>query len=866
MSTRIYHALLLLLPRWFREEFAREMTGVFRDTLTDARRNGLTAVLALWVSTVRDVVGLAWRLHVDAVRQDVVYACRTLRRSPVFTLAVVATLALGIGPTLVVANFVERVVIAPLPYPQPERLVRLWNARLDRSQHRIPLSTPDYVDLRNGTQQAFEALAAHAGTSVALAVGDVPRQVAGTLTTPELHVVFGIRTVLGRGLIAADSAPGAPAVIVLGQTLWRTEFGGRRDVIGQVVQVDSRPTTIVGVLEDTPEFPAYWVPLTIDPADTSRGSHYLNVTGRLRQGVSPAQAQDALNGIARGLGETYPETNRGKVLEVFGLKEQTNGAAPRLLAVLSAAISAVLLIACLNVASLLTVRATTRGGELAVRTALGASRRRLHRQLIVEHFILTLAGGSLGLALAVGLHRFIVDQRVLALPRAANTFAWPALLCLVLLMALIGVVLTRFTARRPAATAHGSALLGGARHTSHPLLFRLRQGLVIGEVACALVLLVGAGLMLRSAARLSAVDPGFRTDGVLTFGVVLPNSRYAQASDRALFAERVTSELRALPGVRQAAAGAYAPMGEMRATRRFAAMDRPAPEPGTEPVALDLPVGPGYFDVMGITVLDGRAFDERDTASAAPVMVVSEEFARKTFPGERAVGKQIRFFSGRPGGTPPPSREIVGVVRDVRQDGVAQQPMWQLYTPYAQTSWAFLSFFVLTDGNAAALAPLVERVVSRIDPTRPARDVLTTSAIVRGSTARQRAITWTLLSLAAIALLLATIGLYGVSATAASTRTRELAIRAAVGAQPGALLRMILTQDVVTGLIGVAIGATAGLAVTRGLDALLYETAPRDPATFAATAALLLAIATLATYIPARRALRVNPAEVLRTE
>ena len=319
MSTRIYHAVLLLLPRWFREEFAREMTGVFRDTLTDARRNGPAVVLALWLSTVRDVVGLAWRLHVDAVRQDVVYACRTLRRSPVFTLAVVATLALGIGPTLVVANFVERVVIAPLPYPQPERLVRLWNARLDRSQHRIPLSMPDYVDLRNGTQQAFEALAAHAGTSVALAIGDVPRQIAGTLTTPELHVVFGIGTVLGRGLIAADSAPGAPPVIVLGHTFWRTEFGGRRDVIGQVVQVDSRPTTIVGVLEETRELAAYWVPMTIDPADTSRGSHYLNATGRLRQGVSPAQAQDALNAIARRLGETYPDTNRGKVLEVFGL-------------------------------------------------------------------------------------------------------------------------------------------------------------------------------------------------------------------------------------------------------------------------------------------------------------------------------------------------------------------------------------------------------------------------------------------------------------------------------------------------------------------------------------------------------------------
>jgi putative ABC transport system permease protein len=865
MSVRLYRLLLLILPGWFREEFAGEMTGVFRQTLANARHNGAAAVLVHWSTTLRDILALAARLHVEALRQDASYAIRSLRRAPAFTLAVVATLALGIGPTLVVANFVERVIIAPLPYPEPDRLVRLWNARAELGQHRVPLSVADYVDLRDG-QSAFEALAAHAGTSVAMVIGGVPRQLNGMLTTPELHTVFGIRTSLGRGLVAADTAPGATPVIVLGASLWRTEFGGRTDVIGQVIHVDSRPTTIVGVLEEAPDRPNYWVPFTIDPATAARGSHFLNATGRLRSGVSVAQAQDALNVVARGLAETYPDTNRGKLLEVFSLKEQANGDSPRLLAVLSAAIVAVLLIACLNVASLLTVRATVRGTELAVRTALGATRRRLYRQLIVEHLILTLAGGAVGLALALGLHAFIVEQQVLALPRAANTFGWPALWFLVLLMGLIGAALTRLTARRPTTHSHTQTLVGGGRQTSHAALFRLRQGLVIGEVACALVLLVAAGLMLRSAARLSAVDPGFRTEGVLTFGVVLPPASYPQAADRARFAEEVTRELRALPGVRNAAAGAYAPMGEMRATRRFAALDRPLPDPGAEPVALDLPVGPGYFEVMGITLIDGRGFDERDSASAPPVMVVSTEFARRTFPGERAVGKRIRFFSGRPGGTPPPAREIVGVVNDVRQDGVAQQPIWQMYSPYAQTSWGFLSFFVLADGQAAALGPVVERVVSKIDPMRPARDVLTTDAIVRASTARQRAMTWMLIVLASIALLLATIGLYGVSATITSARSRELAIRAAIGAQPQALLRMIVLQGLVTGLVGVAIGGASSLGATRGLGVLLYETGPRDPATFAATSALLLAIATIATYLPARRALRANPAEVLRAE
>lgn len=388
----------------------------------------------------------------------------------------------------------------------------------------------------------------------------------------------------------------------------------------------------------------------------------------------------------------------------------------------------------------------------------------------------------------------------------------------------------------------------------------------MGEVAAALVLLVIGGLMLQSAARLSAVNPGFRADGVLTFGVVLPNQNYPEMADRIAFAQRVTDELRALPGVRQAAVGAYAPMGDMRATRRFAPADQPLPAPGDEPVALDLPVGPGYFDVMGIGLVDGRRFSDRDRPDAPPVMIVSEELARRAFPNQRAVGQRIRFYSGRPGGTPPPTREIVGIVRDVRQDGVAQAPIMQMYSPYVQNAWGFLSFFVLAEGDASQHSASVQRVVSKIDPLRPARDVLTLNAIVRGSTERQRAMTWLLIALAATALLMATIGLYGVSATPTSARARELAIRAAVGAHPGALLRLILVQGLTTGDIGVVLGAAVSVVATRGLGALLYETQPRDPRTFLVTSLLLLAIAGLASFVPARRALAQNPAAVLRAE
>lgn len=882
---RPYRLLLFLLPGWFREEFAAEMSTVFREQHRSAAGDGIVSRAALWIRTINEVIALAWRLHAETLAHDLKYAARTLRKTPAFTIAAVGTLAIGLGPTLVIANFLYQVVVAPLPFPDPDRLVRVWNGRPDRSQSRIPLSVPDYLDFR-ARQSAFDALAAHVGTSVAMMLGSppslgayrepsyggasTPRQIGGVWTSAELHRVLGVHAILGRDLTDADTKPGAPRVIVLGPALWRAEFGGRTDVLGQQLQVDGEPTTIVGVLPDGLDFPFgssnAWLPMPLDPANPNRGSHFLNVTGRVKSGVSIERAHEALDIVAHALGEAYPDTNTGQLTEVISLKDEFNQDAPRLLAVLSAAIGAVLLIACLNVASLLTVRASVRGTELAVRTALGATSRRLRRQLAVEHFVLALGGGLLGGAIGVVLHRVIVQARLLALPRTANAFGWQAIAIVFVLVVVIGVAFAWLAAHRAARSAPTTPLLGAVRHTGSRGLVRLRQGLVMAEVAAALILLVTAGLMLRSAARLAAVDPGFRTDGVLTFGVVLPPSAYREPADRLRFADRVVERLRALPGVRQAAIGGYAPMGEMRATRRYAVDDQPLPPSGREPTALDLPVGPGYFEVMGVQLLGGRTFTERDTANAPAVMIVSEEFARVAFPGEQSIGRRVRFYSGRPGGTPPPTREIVGVVRDVRQDGVRAKPIPQMYSPYSQTAWGFLSFFVLTDGEPRALAPSIQRAVAEVDPMRPARDILTTNAIVRGSTERHRVMTWMLLSLAGLAMALATVGLYGVSATAAAARSRELAIRAAIGAEPGALLRLILRQGLVTAALAVVAGAAGSLALTRGLETLLYEVQPRDPATVALTAALLLAITSLASYFPARRALAQNPAEVLRTE
>jgi putative ABC transport system permease protein len=748
-------------------------------------------------------------------------------------------------------------------------LVRIWNGNPERGLREFPLALPDFVDYQSG-QTAFSALAAHTGTSVAMVIGSMPRQVTGVLTSAELHQVLGVYPVIGRALTSADCAPGAPPVILIGATLWRNEFGGRADVVGEVINVDGRATTIVGVLPDGFTFPTgtqnAWVPLTMDPANANRGSRYLTATGRLADGVSFRQAEAALNNVARGLAARYPDTNAGQMVEVFGLKEQLNGEAPRLLAILSGAIAAVLLIACLNVASLLTVRASIRCGELAVRTALGATTRRLRRQLVVEHVVLTIAGGVVAIGFGVLLHRAIVERGILKLPASASSLGWPAFVLLAVLVLTIGVMFAWITARRSTGRSAAARLLGAVRQTGSVRLVRARQLLVVGEVAAALVLLVVGGLMIQSASRLAAINPGFRTDGVLTFGTVLPMEGYPTPADRVRFTSRVVEALRALPGVRQAAVGGYAPMGDMRATRRFAPADRPPPTSGEEPLALDLPVGPGYFETMGIALVEGRTFTYRDVVDAPPVLVVNEEFARQMFPGQRAVGQRIRFFSSRPNGTPPPTREIVGVVRSVRHDGVAKAPMMQMYAPYAQGPWGFASFFVQVDGDPMAYGPMVQRVVSNVDPGRPARDVRSIAAIIQGSTEQQRAVTWVLITLAATALLMATIGLYGVSATISNARSRELAIRSAIGAQRRSLLGLIVRQGVMTAALGVALGIAASVAATRGLGALLYETPANDPTTMAATGTLLLVVATLAAYLPARRTLRRNPAELLRAE
>ena len=886
MGPRLYRLLLLLLPGWFREEFGVEMTTVFARQRVDAAREGrIWHQVALWARTIKEVGALAWRLHVDALAQNVVYAMRSMRTTPVFTLAAFGTLTLALGPTLVVSNLIYQVVLAPLPFPGADRLVAVWNSNVEQTRHQMPLSIPDYLDFRDRVP-LFEALAAHTGTAVALVDGGAPslavdgvagfgetrpaRQLEGVLVTADMFRVLRVMPQLGRPLLAEDSVPGAPPVMLVGPDVWRRDFGGSPAVVGRIVQVDGEATTIIGVLPDGLEFPSAsrnaWFPIRLDPNQWPRGTRLFNVAGRLAPGVTARQAQGAMNTVSRALAETYPDTNRGRTIELIGLKAQINGDSPRLVRILGGAIVAVLLIACLNVASLLVVRASLRSQELAVRAALGATARRLRRQVIVEQTILAAASGLVATGLGWTLHHYIVSTRVLSLPAAAAHFSWQAFAALLVLVVIIAVTFAAVSVHHVAGRGTGTRLLASARQTHGKRVIRFRQILVLSEIALALMLVVSAGLMIRSAARVAAVDPGFQADGVLTFGTVLPATTYPEPRDRQRFVDRVVTSLEGLPGVRAAAVAGYAPMGEMRATRRVAPANVPPPQPGEELLALDLPVGPDYFAVMGLRLLEGRVIATDDVAQSAPVVVISEQFAREAFREQRAIGQHVRFFSSRPGATPPPPREIVGIVSDVRQDGIMRTPVPQMYVPYAQAAWSFVSFFVHTDVPPESLAPIVPRIVSAIDPLRPVRDVKTTAQIVRDSTRRPRAITWMLTVLALMALVLSSIGLYGVTAIAASSRSRELAIRSAIGARPGELLRLVVGQGLATTAVGLVVGTLGAAAATRVLGTVLYETPPRDPLTFLATASLLLLVGAVATYLPARRALAQNPSEVLRAE
>lgn len=853
MATRVYQLLLHLLPRGFREEFGREMTQAFVDS-----RESL-------LPCAGDIIALAVRLRVDQLKVDLRHAIRGLSRQKTFTVTAVMTLALALGPATAVFSLINGVLLDPLPMASDlDRVIFAWAANPERHRHEFPWSELNFLDHR-ARKQGLIALGAYTSTSATIG-GDAPQQVGGAWVSEDMFDVLGFAPARGRRFAAADMQPGAPPTIILGHDFARTRFSGR-DPIGQTLIVDGQPTSVIGVLPAGVRFPPgepdFWQPLVIDPATSNRGQTYLRVMGRLADGVTIAVVEQQMNAVAIDLERQYPENNSGSRVELVPAAVQLTRVARRVITVIGFAAVAVFLLACTNVASLLMVRTAAREMEFSVRTALGASASRLSRQLLIEHFVLAALASVAAIGVAAGVLRLLALTRLVPehqIERA--TLGPPAMVFLGALVSVTTVVLGWVVSR--GATKAAAIAIGQRAQSSTRQVVRLRHALVSVEVGAAVVLLIAAGLLLQSAARLLAVDPGFRTDNVITFQVGLPMTRYPEPAARVRFIERVAERLAQLPGVEAAASGAYPPMTTMRATRRFAIDGRPLPPPGAEPLAIDLPAGPTYAAVMGLRVIDGRWIDDRDRADTPPVVVISESFAKQHFAGQRAVGQRLRYYSGRPSGPPAPAPEIVGVVSDVRQFGVAEAEAPQMYVPHAQRAWTFTSFFVRTKGDPRAVVASLPAAVHALDPERPLERIRTLDELVSASTADRRALSGLLGLAAAIALLISMIGVYGVTAAATAARKRELAIRAAVGATRRGLLQLVVRQGLAAALTGVVLGIGAGIAASSLLQSVLYEVRPRDPATLATVGLALLAVSAVATYLPARRAVTASPAAALR--
>ena len=797
---------------------------------------------------------------------DLRYALRALARTPGFTLAVVLTLALGIGANSAIFSVVYGVLLRPLPYASPERLVVLYGRYPEYG--RTSTSLPDYRDWRDQSH-SFEQLAArHKGTFV-LTVDGEPERVIADRVTANFFPTLGVRPAMGRGFLPEeDRAGGDDRVVVLSYGYWQRRFGGDPRVVGRQLQLSGHPWTVVGVAPQGFEYGRavdLWAPTRADTA-MPRRAEYLDLVGRLKPGVSVAQANADVAAVVRRLAEQYPESNGNLRSEVIGLHEDlVSSVRPGLLAFMGA-VALVLLIACANVANLLLARAATRDREVAVRVALGAGRGRLIRQLLTESTVLALLGGVAGMAIASWAVAAIRAVGVQFLPRQAELgMNAPVVLFSVVLALATGLLFGLAPALRLTSGALHASLREGARGSTSGALARVRSALVLGEVAVAFVLLVGAGLLIRSFDRLTQVDLGFQPAGVLTYSVTFPGAQFRDARQLPPLYQTVLERARALPGVRAVGVSADLPMSEP-SDITFDVEGRPprsmrpnAPPEDVQPFA----VTADYFNALRIPLRRGRLLLPTDGPTAPRVTVINEQMARQAFPGEDPLGKRITLGDVADASS---WMTIVGVVGNIAQAGVTAKPYSQLYASIMQSPSRVVYVSLRTDGAPARLVPAVRRMMREVAPDLVVNDVETLESLVARDIARPRLSVWLLGSFAAVALVLAAIGIYGVMSYTVAQRTREIGVRMALGADPAGVERLVVRQGMQPALIGVAVGLAGALAASRLIASLLYGVSALDPVTFALVPLFLATIALLATYLPARRATRVSPTVALQSE
>jgi len=807
---------------------------------------------------------------IDSILQDIRYSLRTLRRSPGFTTVAIVTLALGIGANTAVFTVVNAVLLRPLPYREPERLVMVWESNASRHRDKNVVNPQNYLDWRERAT-AFSGLSAVTWSSITF-TGGAPELVSGRAVTSDFFSVMGAAPTLGRTFTAAEALPNGPSVIVLSNGLWKRRFGGDPHIVGTTVPVAGGSAAVLGVM------PAnflplaiygdeeYWTPFRIDLANRTHSGRYAMVIGRLRSGASLAQARSEMETIAADLQREYPDYDTGWSTNVVSLTEQVVGPTRLILLVLLGAVTLVLLIACANVANLTLARVAARGRELAVRTALGAPRWRLIRQWLAESVLLGLAGGAAGVLLAAWGVSLLLAAGPPDMPRLAEVRLDGRVLAVTALVSIgVGVVFGMIAAWGRIGRGENTGLRAedeGLRSTAGASAGRFRSTLIVAQVSLSLVLLAGAGLLLRSLQKLSAVDPGFDPRHLLTVPIDLPGTTYPDLRRQSAFYGRLLERVQTLPGVSEAGTVTFLPVSGPTAATSFTIVGRPAPAPGQSPVADIRVADSGYFAAMRIPLLRGRLPSGSDRPSGPPVVVINETLARLYWPQENPIGHRLQISWTNPTAQP----EIVGVVGNVRAGSLDADIRPMIYYSTSQEPAGSRALVVRYSGHAAGLGAAVRTAIHELDGELPVANLASMYSHMAESMSNRRYPMLLLIVFAVLAVTLSAIGLYGVMAYTVGQRTREIGVRVALGAQAQDVLRLVGGQGMRLVGIGILVGVGGALAATRVLRTLLYEVAPNDPTTLLGVSVLLVGVALIAIAVPLRRAMRVDPMVALRAE
>jgi predicted permease len=803
------------------------------------------------------------------VHVELRYAVRQLLKAPWFTVVAIVGLGLGIGANVALFSVINSVFLRPLPYRQPEQLVRLSSTHEAQNLRRVGFSYPRYLEVQQ-RQQVFSDLAFSAGNAFTLTGRGDPEQLIGLFASASLLPALGLEPLLGRNFSADEDRPGGEHVALVSHRIWQERFNRDPSILGQALTLDGAPYTIIGVLPEVASaFPLnqlqIWVPRPAEvpflaPSQLNNGGYFFQAIARLRPGVSLVQAREAMNVIAAGYRSSNPaNVDAPSEIEVVPLLDDAVGAQRQSYVMLFGAVGCVLLIACANIANLLLARFAGRRKEIAARFALGASRAHVVRQMVTESMVVALLGGAVGVLLAQGALGAAIALGTDLIPRVVEIRLDPVALAFTLLVTLATGLAIGLLPALQAARVNVNEILKEASRGSTGGSHRLRASLLVAEVSLSLVLLIAAGLLLTSFARLQRVQPGFEPEGVFTAQLVLPPQRYDR-DKLVAFYEQLYKRLATLPGSASAALTDRVPLTGAQTPAPVAVRGRSVPPMSERPNANRHLVSPRYFTTLGIPIRAGRDFDERDSARVPHVVIINETFARRHFPGEDPIGRTLITGMGQ-----LPS-QVVGVVADVRSTGLNTPPEADYFLPALQRPETFTNILVRTNVSPAAMAPVVRDALRAVDPDLPLLEPQTLSTRIAQTIADRKLALALLAGFAALALVIASLGVYSVMAHLVAFRTNEIGIRMALGASPGAVMRMVLSHGRRLTLLGIVLGIAGAFLVSRLMQQALFEVNPADPLIYLAVAAMLLAVSEFASWLPARRATRIDPVIALRAE